>query len=344
MSKRGDPQASALARIIRQTDPDVLLLNEIDWDSEGQAVRGFLEHYLAHPRGGLPGTRLRHWFAGPVNTGAPSGADLDRDGRLGEPEDAVGFGRYPGQYGMALLSAHPIDEAAIRTFTHLPWARMPDARLPDRADTPAPADWYPLEVRDSLRLSSKAHWDVPVRLPDGSVLHLLASHPTPPAFDGPEDRNGRRNADEIRLWRDYLTPGAGDYLIDQRGHAGGLPESARFVLLGDLNLDPMDGTGHPDAIRALLSHPRIQDPQPRSTGASLANLRDGDHNTGHRGDPALDTADFNDDPGPGNLRVDYVLPDRHFTVLGAGVAWPEAAPSRPRFPSDHHLVWVDLRL
>ena len=87
---------------------------------------------------------------------------------------------------------------------------MPGALLPDDPSTPEPADWYSPDELDVFRLSSKSHWDVPVRLPDGRILHLLASHPTPPVFDGSEDRNGRRNHDEIRFWADYVTPGAGD--------------------------------------------------------------------------------------------------------------------------------------
>ncbi len=55
-----------------------------------------------------------------------------------------------------------------------------------------------------------------------TTLHLLASHPTPPAFDGPEDRNGRRNHDEIRFWNDYLDRAEIGYIRDDAGLAGGL--------------------------------------------------------------------------------------------------------------------------
>ena len=67
--------------------------------------------------------------------------------------------------------------------------------------------------------------------------------------------------------------------------------------------------------------------------------------------PALDTADFSDDPAPGNLRVDYALPSKNLPLLDAGVFWP--APGRPGseltgeypFPtSDHRLVWVDVKV
>ena len=62
------------------------------------------------------------------------------------------------------------------------------------------------EELEVVRLSSKSHWDVPVKV-GGHTVHVLASHPTPPTFDGEEDRNGRRNHDEIRFWADYVSPG-----------------------------------------------------------------------------------------------------------------------------------------
>ena len=42
--------------------------------------------------------------------------DLDRDGKTDGPGDAFGFGKFPGQYAMALLSRHPLDVERIRTF------------------------------------------------------------------------------------------------------------------------------------------------------------------------------------------------------------------------------------
>ena len=107
---------------------------------------------------------------------------------------------------MVLLSRFPIDRARARTFGKFLWRDVPAALLPDDPQTPAPADWYSAQELAVLPLSSKNHWDVPVRI-GKRTLHLLISHPTPPAFDGPEDRNGKRNHDEIRFWRDYLTAG-----------------------------------------------------------------------------------------------------------------------------------------
>jgi hypothetical protein len=63
------------------------------------------------------------------------------------------------------------------------------------------------------------------------------------------------------------------------------------------------------------------------------------------GDPAADTADF-DDRYTGNLRLDYVLPSRGLKVLEGGVFWPAAGEPGHEWAdvSDHHLVWLDVQI
>ena len=114
----------------------------------------------------------------------PSGHDLDNSGGVGGPNDAFGFGFFPGQFGMAVYSKYPIDTEQVRTFQHFLWKDMPGAMLPDDPATPAPRDWYSEEELDDFRLSSKSHWDLPIEIGDETV-HFLVSHPTPPVFDGP---------------------------------------------------------------------------------------------------------------------------------------------------------------
>jgi endonuclease/exonuclease/phosphatase family metal-dependent hydrolase len=178
---------------------------------------------------------------------------------------------------------------------------------------------------------------------------VLASHPTPPTFDGPEDRNGARNADEIRFWSLYLGSND-DWLADDLGHRGGLGD-ASFVILGDLNSDPNDGDSRHAAIRELLANPRLQGtPAPTSAGAAEQSRLTGGRNAQHKGDPAEDTADF-DDKFVGNLRIDYVLPSVDLPIVASGVFWPVRTDADfslvgiDPFPvSDHRLVWVDVRL
>jgi endonuclease/exonuclease/phosphatase family metal-dependent hydrolase len=340
LSTPDNAQARAIAEVIRRVDPDILLLNEFDYaPGSPSGVDLFRANYLeAGGNGGSP-VHYPYAFTAPSNTGVPTGFDLDGDGAAAGPQDAFGYGVFEGQYGMALLSRYPFDAAGVRTFRKFRWQDMPGNLMPD--------GFYPEPARAVLRLSSKSHWDVPVSVP-GHILHVLASHPCPPAFDGPEQRNIRRNHDEIRFWADYVSGGArADYQYDDAGRAGGLQPGERFVVLGDLNADPQDGMSWPGAASQLLRHPLIQDPLPASAGAVESARLQGGANVHHLGDPRLDTADFG--RSTGNLRVDYMLPSRDLEVAAAGVFWPRdgepGAELTGRFPfptSDHRLVWVDL--
>jgi hypothetical protein len=361
LSAPGNAQAAAVAEIVQRTRPEVLLVNEFDYVAPtdpsdpltSPPVAGLLENYLGVSQGGADPIDYPYAYIAPSNTGVPSGLDLNQDGVVGGPDDAWGFGFFPGQFGMLVLSQHPIDVDGVRTFQNFRWvdmpgALLPGALLPDDPTTAEPGDFWPEEIRSQVRLSSKSHWDVPV-LVGGRPVHLLASHPTPPVFDGPEDRNGRRNHDEIRFWADYVNPATSRYVYDDDGVRGGLQPGSRFVVAGDLNADPLDGDSIPGAAQQLLDHPRVDSSVvPTSAGAVEASLLQGGANLTHRSDPAADTADFADG-APGNLRVDYVLPSRGLRVTGSGVFWPTTDDPLSRltgtfpFPSsDHRLVWVDL--
>jgi len=353
LAELADPrleQARLAATVLQEVRPDVLLLNEFDWDAEGRALELFHDGFLAVGQDGREPLSFPYRYAAASNTGVPSGFDLDRDGRPDHPageraygNDAFGYGLFPGQYAMAVLSRFPILEGDVRTFRLLHWRDLPGALLP--------VDWYGEEAASALRLSSKNHLDVPVAIGD-RVVHLLASHPTPPSFDGPEDRNGRRNHDEIRFWSLYIDAQDGaDWLVDDQGRRGGLAADASFVILGDLNSDPHDGSSRYEAIRVLLGHPRLQgSPAPRSAGGAEQSRSQGGLNPEHRGNPAEDTADLRDED-LGNLRLDYVLPSIDLPIVASGVFWPAAGDplfglvGTYPFPlSDHRLVWADVRL
>ena len=343
----GNAQARKIAAVLQKVRPDIVLLNEFDYDAAQRAADLFQRDYLevAQAGGGAP-LHYPHRYLAPVNTGVPSGLDLDGNGETGgigreRGNDAWGYGLHPGQYGMLVLSRFPIDAAAVRTFQLLKWRDMPGARRPMDPATGKP--FHADAVWEQLRLSSKSHWDVPIETPVGT-LHLLASHPTPPTFDGPEDRNGKRNADEIRLWREYISPGAKPWLCDDAGRCGGLAADVRFVIAGDLNNDPVDGDGHHDAILELLEHPRVMRmATPRSAGGE-AKARDyAAAGILRRGSPAHVTGGFG--PRVGALRLDYVLPSSGFALAGSGVFWPAPGDADAAIAdgSDHQLVWVDLR-
>ena len=346
--ERGDAQAEKIAAIVQWVRPDILLANEVDFDNSRSATL-LRSKYLNV--GKLLGTEARNLFdfqyANEVNTGVPSGLDLNGNGRTTDPEDAWGFGAFPGQYGMAVFSRFPIVANKARTFQHFLWKDMPNALQPGTGDKSV-GNWklyYSESVWNQLRLSSKSHWDVPIQVGD-SVLHVIASHPTPPVFDGPEDRNGCRNNDEIRLLQDYIE--GKDYMVDDQGVRGGLSSVKRFVILGDLNSDPTDGNGNITGITNLLASARVNASfRPSSKGAVEAAEKQGNANRSHRADPAYDTGDFNDRE-PGNLRVDFVIPSKELQVVGGGVFWPTEAELRASKidiseASDHHLVWLDIQ-
>lgn len=207
------PQMKNIAEIIQRTRPDIILLNEFDYiQSPEQGIGLFIKNYLNASQNEQPSINYPHYYVAPVNTGAASPYDLDNDGeKTGVAGDAYGFGYYPGQYAMALLSRYPIQQELIKTFNAFRWKDMPNALQPVSDDGVA---WYSTEEWDNVRLSSKSHWDIPVETPHG-VINIIAAHPTPPTFDGAEDRNGKRNHDEIRLISDYLSNKP--YLVDDKG-------------------------------------------------------------------------------------------------------------------------------
>jgi Endonuclease/Exonuclease/phosphatase family len=343
LATQDNPQARVIAEVIQRVRPDLLLVNEFDYDAQGESAALFQQNYLAQSQHGQTPITYAWRYTAPVNTGAATGMDLDHDGKSDGPEDAQGFGRFPGQYGMVVYSRFALGSAEVRSFQKFLWRDMPGNAIPP--------DFYPAAALPILRLSSKSHWDIPVQITARRVLHFLVSHPTPSAFDGPEDRNGRRNHDEIRLFADYITPGKAGYLVDDKGVHGGLAAGASFVIAGDLNADPLDGNSFDGAVHQLLDSPRVQAvPVPTSPGGKSASERQGLANLTQRSDPLQDTADFGD-RAPGNLRADYVLPSKDIAICDSGVFWP--TPEDPLFAlvnddvaksSDHRLVWADLAL
>jgi myo-inositol-hexaphosphate 3-phosphohydrolase len=367
LSTPDNAQAKTVAEIIQRAAPDVVLINEFDFDTAGPngsslAAELFQQNYLGVSQNGVAPIEYPYVYIAPSNTGVASGFDLNNDGvavttpgATGYGDDSLGFGAFPGQFGMVIFSKYPIEAEGVRTFQNFLWKDMPGARLPDDATTAAPQDWYSPEELAALPLSSKSHWDVPINV-NGEIVHVLAAHPTPPVFDGPEDRNGLRNADEIRFWDDYVTPGQGGYIYDDQGGTGGLGAGERFVIVGDYNADLNDGDSVQQAIGQILFDPSVDGSViPSSPGGVQQSELQGGANTTHISNPAHDTADFADTT-PGNLRADYVLPSQVglepisgsvFWPLNSDPTFPLVGTFDPQFPggfpsSDHRLVMMDI--
>ncbi|MFE1538821.1 endonuclease/exonuclease/phosphatase family protein, partial [Corynebacterium bovis] len=76
LSTPDNPQARAVATVMRAQAPDILVVNEFDHDPEGRALDLFRRNYLENPD--LPGDPVTYPYAvsAPVNTGVDSGLDL----------------------------------------------------------------------------------------------------------------------------------------------------------------------------------------------------------------------------------------------------------------------------
>ncbi|WP_232222840.1 endonuclease/exonuclease/phosphatase family protein [Sulfitobacter guttiformis] len=265
-----DPQLDAFVALLVDVRPDVITLQGIDYDLRQTALNA-LASMLAQA-----GLEYSYMFSSAPNAGQASGLDLNGNGTLGDADDAHGYGRFNGMGGMAVLSRFPIVFDAVQDFTPMLWRDLKNHIYPFSDGQPFGGG----DVFAAHRLSSRNHWVVPIQTPHGGTLRLMTFHATPPVYDGDEDRNGRRNHDEVAFWLDYLAFDTSD-----------LP----FVLAGTANIDPVRSSGRPTAIKELLASPLLQNPFDDSP-----------------------TADFKD-PFPGNLRVDYLLPSTHWRVTGQGI-------------------------
>jgi hypothetical protein len=296
--KGEDPEIAAIVAVIAKVAPDILILTDFDYDRDGLALAAFARLFEAP---------YSHRFAKMPNTGRASGLDIDGNGRTGEARDALGYGRFAGDGGLAVLSRYPFNPDGFTDHTGRLWRDLPDAVLPvvDGQPFPSQAVW------DVLPVSSTAHWDLPVILPDG-VLHLLTFSATPPVFDGPEDMNGLRARDELRLWAHVLDGVFG-------------PPPASFVVAGNSNLDPSAGDGDRAAMAEFLVRGDLQDP--------------------HAGQPNADWGEG----GPEALRVSYLLPSQDWTITGAGTFWPTPDETDALRLGEgggaagpHRLIWLDI--
>jgi endonuclease/exonuclease/phosphatase family metal-dependent hydrolase len=268
--KGKDPQIAAFKLALLEVQPDIIALQGIDYDLRGTALKALVDDLAAD------GLRYSHMFTTAPNAGQASGLDLNGNGKLGDADDAHGYGRFNGYGGMAVLSHFPIRHNAVEDFSSVLWPDLPKHIYPMKNGAP----FGGADVFAAHRLSSRGHWVVPITTPDFGTLRVMTYHATPPIYDGPEDRNGRRNHDETAFWLDYLARE---------------DNATPFFLTGTANTDPERGSGRPEAINALLAHAKLQNPFDDSP-----------------------TADFKE-PLPGDLRVDYLMPSRGWKIIDHGM-------------------------
>lgn len=365
-------QIRNVAAIIQKNRPDVLMMAEFNNDGTGEdksALVGFQNNYLAISQslqgaGGEANLKPIHYpffESYSTNTGLVSEFDLDNNGQTGQlPGDAWGFGFYHGQYAFALMSKYEIDTENTRTFQEFKWKDLADATIPtitkcnDKYNKIPQGmqcgdEWYTEAEWQQVRLSSKNHVDAPIIIPTESgdeVIHLLMSHPTPPVFD--TGKNQMQNAAEVAFWHQYIQDQ--DYLYDDAGNIGGLEQGKHFVIMGDLNLDPVAGDGVSSVMQALHNDPLVNQEvmngelYPSSQGA-IAHIE-----TSGKSHPKPQhvTSTF-------GLGVDYAMPSATLNVIESGVYW--TAPEQEGYSlfndkrigkygngkdvsSDHRMIWI----
>ncbi|HIF9444470.1 TPA: endonuclease/exonuclease/phosphatase family protein [Photobacterium damselae] len=372
-------QIRNVAAIIQTKRPDIILLAEFNNDGIGEnkaALKGFQDNYLSvaqSPNSIDGGDKLEpihypYFESYATNTGKMSGLDLNNDGKVNSgPNDAWGFGTYHGQYAFALMSKYKIDTANTRTFQNFKWKDLPTAENPIITNCNDPKNaipagmscgdnWYTPEEWDQVLLSSKNHVDTPVivQTPNGEeTIHILMSHPTPPVFDTVTQNNKMKNRDEIQFWHEYIS--GQSFIYDDNGQHGGLAQNAKFVIVGDLNADPLAGDGFTGTIDSLLKHHRVNQ---EATIGTYVPTSFGAENCYPSKECRQDNPYPNRLTSTFGLRVDHAIPSENLAIIDSAVYWPAENESGhllmndsrigygngKSISSDHRMVWIKAQL
>lgn len=327
LSNPTNPQVQAVTEIVARFDPDILCIEEIEYDAESVPVADQVpgrfdggaqnaERLAAALNDATPGAPYQHTLITLGNGGfAWTGPDhgVEEFGSRGAGEFAV------LNYG--IVSRYPILEDQVQVVTDVPWLDLPDnvtAQMQSEIGATVP-EGYPL--------FSKALVIAPIDV-DGQVLVLVLLHPVPPIIYPTWPYRNRDELGGARALLDGLLPGVAP-----------LPDGARFVLVGDFNADPDDGDSLPGAIQQLLDHPRLVPYQPEGAGTlghhpeRNTNVSDCPSTT-----PIDPTASF-------QLQLDYLMPSTTIgEPLDGGVFFPAEAADFDLAcrASDHMMLWADL--
>ena len=177
LSTPDDLQAANIAAIPQHTRPDIVILNEFDY-VEIQRSSCSAPNYLLLSQNGAQPIDYPYFFVAPSNTGVPSGFDLDNDGTTGYPTDAFCSVTSPASTGWSCCPASgssPTRPGRSRTSRGCP---SPAPGCP-RPAYRRPADWYRPTRPGGAAAVVEVALDAPIDV-DGRIIHILASHPTPP--------------------------------------------------------------------------------------------------------------------------------------------------------------------
>lgn len=326
------PAARVLAETVQANAPDVLVLTGISYDENQEIAETLNRQYLARGQNGQTGMQYSYTYTAPTNSGIDSGADLDGDGRVGGPADAIGYGNHPGERGMAVFSTRPVVEDEVRTFQEFLWEDMPENSIRE-------GQFSKLE-KSVLRLPSTTMWDIPIEVPgEAEHVHVVATDlNSSPRSARPDDA---RNEDQRQMVADFVS-GSAWYLYDDDGVRGGLGAEDPFVIAGSLADEQELMTSPAEKVpelSTLLESEVLQDPAPEAVTDEPLPERD------EAADPQATQGLSNGDA----VRSSYLLPATAIEVVGTGVFWPAEGefgydlvdPAESASPSGR-LVWLDI--
>lgn len=242
LKEQNTPQLNAVKKILKNYHPDILSINEMQYDlpgiphgefkSEGQNLKKLAK-------------KIQLDFAYNVFDQANTGNDaipyksgeypLDfSDTRMRKKADQNNFGIFPGQYSTGALSNLKIIE--VKVYKKIIWKDFnPKVNL----DKFAKANGKPLNPK--IELFDKSFIHAVLETKDLKRLNLILLHTVPAYhFGNKRSPNYERNRDQLRFLEWYLS-GDTDIQIANIKENGKeiipLKKGARFVAVGDWNTD-----------------------------------------------------------------------------------------------------------
>lgn len=366
-----------VAEVIQIANADVLLLTGISGaDGSGNdgyrysALNQFLDSYVGVAQDAdVKAVEYRYVYMAQSNSGIPVLEDIDRDGSAAGtlPGDAVGYGNYWGQKSFAILSKYQLDTNGVRNFRELKWSAVPGVTEPKDASG---ANWFTHDTWQQMPLLNSNFIDIPLSLPDGRKIQLMATYLETPKEIDSSDRGYQRNSAQLSFIADYLGEGADHYIVndktDSGQRTGGYDDSRPFVLLGNFYNDhegawAVDAEGKPSyvgdssAMRSLVNSSSLN----RFTGVNWEAPT-----TQAAVDYAKTTQSTHDMPeiwtSLDGIRSDYIMLERQLNYSGQGIVWEQVGGDNEALfylrdgdgnlvndadaSSSHRLVWMDVTI
>lgn len=289
-------QLIAAKSILKKLTPDILSLNEIQFDmpavpNQQYQSRGQNLHFL----NSFFETNMNHYSFFPANTGMNSRPNSQGEYILRPTQeerelyaDKVNFGMFPAQYSMGGLFQYQVVRET--NISNLKWKDFnPNINLSKFTQSngaPLPED---------MSLFDKNFVDTVINI-NGKEVHIILLHTVPSFhFGNMKSPNYERNRDQLKFLQWYLK-GSGEI-----GNIRPLPRNATFIAMGDWNVDPDSENLGAQVINELKSEFKMWMNERVIT---------------YRGSSFI--------PGGWTAQLDYILLSNDISILDSGVYGPEA--------------------